>query len=184
MRSAENDPFGFFGFAAMNALDRRFAANGMISEDAGCLAVEDEDGTLVGSVDWFAVQHGPSSTARALNIGIMLLPEHRGRGLGSAAQAVFADYLFANTLIERLEAGTDVGNRAEQRALEKAGFRREGVARHAQFRPASGTTSSYTADYAATGPSRTTMSGRPGPPPAPRHLRTAGGARWYCRRRP
>ncbi|MBA2558851.1 MAG: GNAT family N-acetyltransferase [Propionibacteriales bacterium] len=134
--SAGDDPFGFFGFTATNALELRFAENGMISDSAGTLIVEDEsaDGMVVGSVGWFAVQHGPSSTARALNIGIALLPEHRGRGLGTAAQAAFASYLFENTLIERLEASTDVDNRAEQRALEKAGFHREGVARHAQFR--------------------------------------------------
>lgn len=132
--SVEDDRFQFFGFTATNALERRFAVDGLISDDSGQLVVEDQDGTLVGSVSWFAVRHGPSSTARALNIGITLLREHRGRGLGSAAQAAFADYLFANTLVERLEAGTDVENLAEQRALEKAGFQREGTARHAQFR--------------------------------------------------
>jgi RimJ/RimL family protein N-acetyltransferase len=132
--STADDPFQFFGFTATNALERRFAADGLISDDAGHLVVEEADGLVVGSVGWFAVQHGPSSTARALNIGITLLAEHRGRGLGSAAQASFAEYLFANTLVERLEAGTDVENVAEQRALENAGFAREGVARHAQFR--------------------------------------------------
>lgn len=132
--SDEDDPFLFYGFTATNGLERRFATDGMISDDVGQLVVEDEHGTTVGTVGWFAVQHGPSSTARALNIGIALLPEHRGRGLGSAAQAAFADYLFAHTLVERLEAGTDIDNVAEQRALEKAGFLREGIARHAQFR--------------------------------------------------
>jgi RimJ/RimL family protein N-acetyltransferase len=36
--------------------------------------------------------------------------------------------------VERLEASTDVDNLAEQRALERAGFTREAVLRHAQFR--------------------------------------------------
>jgi RimJ/RimL family protein N-acetyltransferase len=36
--------------------------------------------------------------------------------------------------VERIEAETDVENVAEQRALERAGFTREGVLRHAQFR--------------------------------------------------
>jgi RimJ/RimL family protein N-acetyltransferase len=36
--------------------------------------------------------------------------------------------------VNRIEAQTDVDNVAEQRALEKAGFHREGVARGAQFR--------------------------------------------------
>jgi RimJ/RimL family protein N-acetyltransferase len=62
------------------------------------------------------------------------MPEHRGNGYGTQAQRLIAGYLFANTLIERLEASTDVENIAEQRALEKAGYTREGVLRHAQFR--------------------------------------------------
>jgi RimJ/RimL family protein N-acetyltransferase len=33
-----------------------------------------------------------------------------------------------------VEASTDIGNLAEQRSLEKAGFLREGVLRHAQER--------------------------------------------------
>jgi RimJ/RimL family protein N-acetyltransferase len=37
-------------------------------------------------------------------------------------------------MVERLEASTDVGNLAEQRALERAGFTSEGTLRHAQFR--------------------------------------------------
>jgi RimJ/RimL family protein N-acetyltransferase len=39
--------------------------------------------------------------------------------------------------VERLEASTDIDNVAEQRALEKAGFLREGVLRHAQYRAGS-----------------------------------------------
>lgn len=132
--SPQDDPFQFFGFRASNGLQRRYAQDGLISDDLGMLAVEDGDGTLVGDIGWFAVRHGPSSTARALNVGITLLPEHRGRGLGTAAQAAFAAHLFRTTLVERLEAGTDVENVAEQHALEKAGFTREGTARHAQFR--------------------------------------------------
>jgi len=85
VRPQEDDPFGFFGHRAVNGLERRFAVDGLISDDVGGLAVQTPDGTLLGSMDWFAVRHGPSSTARALNIGIFLLPEHRGRSYGSAA---------------------------------------------------------------------------------------------------
>lgn len=80
------------------------------------------------------MQHGPSAACRHLNIGIGLLPEHRGKGYGTAAQRALSSYLFSTRLVERLEASTDVDNVAEQRALEKAGFTREGVLRHAQFR--------------------------------------------------
>ena len=37
-------------------------------------------------------------------------------------------------MVERLEPSPDIDNVAEQRALEKANFIREGIARHAQFR--------------------------------------------------
>jgi aminoglycoside 6'-N-acetyltransferase len=43
-------------------------------------------------------------------------------------------YLFATYPIARVQATTDVTNVAEQRALERAGFSREGVLRQAQFR--------------------------------------------------
>jgi RimJ/RimL family protein N-acetyltransferase len=59
---------------------------------------------------------------------------HRGRGHGAEAQRQLAAYLFAHTRVERLEASTDVENTAEQRALERAGFAREGILRSAQFR--------------------------------------------------
>lgn len=133
-QSPEHDPFGFYGYGATNGRARRFAETGMLTPDLGTLAVEDEDGALIGTVGWKAVQHGPSPTARALNIGILLLPAFRGRGYGTEAHRQLAEYLFETTLVERLEAGTDVENVGEQRALERARFQREGVMRHAQFR--------------------------------------------------
>jgi len=87
-----------------------------------------------GEVADVAVFHGPNPGSRAFNIGIALLPKHRGHGHGTEAQRQLAAYLFAHTMVERLEASTDVGNLAEQRALERAGFTREGTLRHAQFR--------------------------------------------------
>jgi RimJ/RimL family protein N-acetyltransferase len=68
------------------------------------------------------------------NIGINLIPEGRGQGFGPEAQRGLAERLFATTDANRVEAMTDVENNAEQRALEKAGFVREGVLRGAQFR--------------------------------------------------
>lgn len=42
--------------------------------------------------------------------------------------------LFAHTAVNRVEAITEIGNVAEQRALEKAGFTREGILRGRSFR--------------------------------------------------
>ena len=49
-------------------------------------------------------------------IGIVLFPEHRGKGLGTAAQRLLADYLFSTTLTNRFEAATEIDNRQCRRA--------------------------------------------------------------------
>ena len=67
-------------------------------------------------------------------VGIALFPPHRGRGLGTAAQQALVEYLFATTQVHRIQAQTEAGNRAEQRALEKVGFRQEGRQREPLFR--------------------------------------------------
>jgi RimJ/RimL family protein N-acetyltransferase len=134
MDTVELDPWNNFEIGSSNRLHRRFAQNGGIDETSGMLSVETVDGDLVGSVSWHTTQHGPSAGCRAINIGISLFPEYRGRGYGSEAQRLLAAYLFSSRLIERVEAETDAENGAEQRALEKAGFTREGLLRHAQYR--------------------------------------------------
>jgi RimJ/RimL family protein N-acetyltransferase len=96
--------------------------------------VVDVDGVAAGTVGWHPVQHGPNQRCTGWNIGITLWPEHRGRGAGSHAQRLLAAHLFATTEVNRLEASTDVANVAEQKALVKAGFQREGVLRGAQWR--------------------------------------------------
>jgi RimJ/RimL family protein N-acetyltransferase len=67
-------------------------------------------------------------------IGIWLVPSARGRGIGRLAQRQLAELFFRHTATNRVEAHTDVENIAEQRALEAAGFEREGVTRGAQWR--------------------------------------------------
>jgi RimJ/RimL family protein N-acetyltransferase len=114
----------------------RIQENGLINDQGGTLMVESvADRTPIGSVSWRQVRYGPTPESAAWNIGISLIPEARGRGLGSEAQRILAAYLFATTPVVRIEAGTDVDNIAEQRALEKAGFQKEGVLRRAQYRP-------------------------------------------------
>ena len=88
----------------------------------------------IGAVSWHRVGYGPNEGSAAWNIGISLIPSERGRGYGAEAQRLLADYLFATTGFDRVEASTDVENIAEQRALEKAGFVREGLLRGAQER--------------------------------------------------
>jgi GNAT superfamily N-acetyltransferase len=101
--------------------------------DLGRLVVE-RDGVRVGSLSWHPVFYGPNLRSMAYNIGISLGEDYRGQGIGSVAQRLLVEHLFATTDVLRIEASTDVDNVAEQRALEKAGFAREGILRMAQHR--------------------------------------------------
>jgi aminoglycoside 6'-N-acetyltransferase len=47
---------------------------------------------------------------------------------------LLAAYLFDTYPVMRVEASTDIANIPEQKALEKAGFTREGIMRGAQWR--------------------------------------------------
>ncbi len=102
-------------------------------DDRGGLAI-DVQGVAVGSVTWHWVAYGPGGGSRCPNLGIGLLPPHRGHGYGTQAQRLLADLFFRSLNLNRVEASTDVTNRPEQRSLEKAGFTREGVLRGAQWR--------------------------------------------------
>ena len=103
-------------------------------EGGGELVVTDAADVPLGTVSWRPVLYGPSTGSLALDIGISLQPHARGRGHGSRAQRLLADYLFATTSVHRVQASTDVENAAEQAALRRAGFTLEGVLRGAQWR--------------------------------------------------
>ncbi|MCA6091321.1 GNAT family N-acetyltransferase [Streptomyces sp. SCA3-4] len=96
--------------------------------------LDDVTGDLLGSVSWHAVGYGPAVSCLAWNIGIVLLPSARGRGVGSTATRLLAEHLFATTDVFRVELSTDVTNVAAQQTAQRAGFHREGVIRGAQLR--------------------------------------------------
>jgi RimJ/RimL family protein N-acetyltransferase len=128
-----DDPFSFFGLHPAGHVRRRFAEDGLLTTDSATLLVE-ADGAVVGDVGWRAVHYGGFGMSRAAEIGIRLLPDRRGLGHGRAAQRALVGYLFDTTTINRVQASTDIENIAEQKALEHAGFTREGVLRGAQWR--------------------------------------------------
>jgi len=101
---------------------------------AGAALAVLDDGTPVADLSWFGTVYGPNQRSVAWKIGCTVDVPFRRRGYGSLAQRMLADQLFATTAAHRVEADTDVGNVAEQRALERAGFTREGVLRGAQYR--------------------------------------------------
>ncbi|MCX4555490.1 GNAT family N-acetyltransferase [Streptomyces phaeochromogenes] len=127
----EASPFQWYGWWDTGRWRRQWAETGLITDDAGHLIVE-LDGETVGFVAWRKIV--ATRTSYYWNMGIALLRETRGKGVGTRAQRLLVEYLFAHTQVVRIEADTEVENIAEQRALEKAGFTREGVLRSVGFR--------------------------------------------------
>lgn len=117
--------FAWFGWSDTR-VRQKWEENRLLSEEGGTLMVVHGEETL-GFVNWR--RHKATVAGYYWEIGIALLPGARGRGYGTAAQRLLVRYLFAHTTAHRIEASTEDGNIAEQKALEKAGFTREGVQR-------------------------------------------------------
>jgi RimJ/RimL family protein N-acetyltransferase len=132
--AAVHGSYNMFGLQHENGLAAGFQAHGMLDDDQGTLMIMTLAGQIVGSVSYHVVRYGPNAGSRAYNIGLSITFESRGKGYGSEAQRLLAEYLLQTFPIARVEAQTDITNLAEQRALEKAGFVREGVLRNAQWR--------------------------------------------------
>lgn len=126
--------FSWYGYINPVEVQSRYETVGYLGEHGGLLIVETGHDEGAGFVSWHRISHGPGEGSRCWNIGVFLAPNHRGRGIGAQAQRRLAEHLFATTPVARVEAVTDAANIAEQRALEEAGFTREGTLRRAQFR--------------------------------------------------
>lgn len=123
--------FAWFGWHDPLRWRRGWAEDRLLGTDGGVLMVV-RDGQRAGFVNWR--RHESTPGAYLWEIGIALAPEARGRGTGTRAQRDLVRYLFAHTTAHRIQATTETGNVAEQRALEKAGFTREGVLRGTGWR--------------------------------------------------
>ncbi len=89
------------------------------------LAVE-AGGRLTGSIQARAPEQ--AAPPGVCELGIELVPEARGRGIGTEAVALLSGHLLEHGY-PRVQASTDVENVAMRRALERAGFAFEGVMR-------------------------------------------------------
>ena len=95
--------------------------------------VIDADGSPVGSVSLFALDE----LARHAEVGIALIPEVRGRGIGTAAIAQTVEFAFVRRNLRRIHLEAIASNTGAIRAYEKAGFVHEGRQReHAWVRGA------------------------------------------------
>lgn len=116
------------------AYDARVARSAEASgpEDPISFVVE-VDGATVGSATLFDVD----SLARHAEMGIALVPEARGRGVGTAAIAQLVEFGFSRCNLRRIHLQAIASNAGAIRAYEKAGFVLEGRQReHAWVRGA------------------------------------------------
>jgi RimJ/RimL family protein N-acetyltransferase len=121
----------WLGFGDSRHWRRVWEDTRLLADDGGTLMIVRATEQL-GFVTW---RRRPTTrTSFCWNIGIAMLPEARGLGYGTEAQRMLVAYLFAHTQVNRIEATTDIANTAEQWALSKAGFTREGVLRGFGFR--------------------------------------------------
>jgi RimJ/RimL family protein N-acetyltransferase len=67
--------------------------------------------------------------AKEATFGFWLVPDARGRGAGSTAARMLAQWALTDGPFRRVDAIAAASNEASIRALERAGFVREGVRR-------------------------------------------------------
>jgi RimJ/RimL family protein N-acetyltransferase len=124
-------PFEWIGFGAPQRYRKRWHDDRLLGASPYNLVVADTDGSPVGWVNWRDTDRaGPA----VWEIGVLIIPEMRGRGAGTVAHGLLVDHLFATTTTHRIWAGTEVDNIAEQRALARSGFLQEGRLRGHHFR--------------------------------------------------
>ena len=91
-------------------------------KDAQWFFVQKKDGTRIGYVAHFLA-------AGETELGYFIVPNERGKGYVSETIEIIVDYIFLSRDVVRIQAKADPENVASWKALEKAGFQREGVLR-------------------------------------------------------
>jgi RimJ/RimL family protein N-acetyltransferase len=88
--------------------------------------IERKDGAKIGLVV-LEVEGGVQE------IGYDIIPNERGKGYCTEALKIAVDYIFLSKPLVRIQAHTNLKNKASQRVLEKAGFGKEGIVRKRIF---------------------------------------------------
>jgi len=95
-------------------------------KDAQWFFVEKKDRTRIGYAAHFLA-------AGETELGYFIVPSERRKGYVTEAIEIMVDYLFLSKNIVRIQAKADPENTASWKALEKAGFKREGILRKTFF---------------------------------------------------
>lgn len=93
-------------------------------------AIVDGDDAFVG----LALAARIDRDGRTAELGYLVAPGARGRGVATTALRLLTDWAFAELGAERLELLISVANHASKRVAERCGYVREGVLRSAHFK--------------------------------------------------
>jgi RimJ/RimL family protein N-acetyltransferase len=93
-------------------------------------AAFDGDGRFVGLGLAFGIDRAEGEA----ELGYIVAPDARGRGLGTAILRALSDWAFVETGVQRLRLVVDVENPASLRVAERSGYVREGVLRSVHFK--------------------------------------------------
>lgn len=93
-------------------------------------AVVDADGTFLG----LALAVKIDQAGRTVELGYVVAPEARGRGVARRALELLTEWAFSELQALRIELRISVQNAASSRVAERAGYVREGVLRSVHFK--------------------------------------------------
>lgn len=93
-------------------------------------AIEGPDGEFLGLGMFVQLD----LNARQGEIGYVVAPSARGRGVATRALRLLTDWGFSGLGLERIELWIDVDNPASERVAERAGYLREGTLRSYWFK--------------------------------------------------
>lgn len=96
---------------------------------SGIVRVVEVEGRVAGVIDLKKTDW----LAQGTDIGYWIGPDYRGHGLAGRATELFSRWALLEQRMERVQLWAADGNIASQRAAERAGFTREGVARSSGY---------------------------------------------------
>ena len=120
-----NDAEYFGEYQGLMAVSKVKLERVMLDETVFFL-IEKMDGSKIGHINCW-------KRGRMMEIGFALLPSERGKGYGTEAVQLMVDYLFLSKDVVRIQAATDTRNIASQKAMERAGFLKEGIMRKENY---------------------------------------------------
>jgi RimJ/RimL family protein N-acetyltransferase len=93
-------------------------------------AVVDGDGSFLG----LGMGFGIDREGRQLELGYVVAPEARGRGVATRTLELLTDWAFSELEALRIELWISAGNEPSKRVAEKAGYLHEGTLRSYHFK--------------------------------------------------